>query len=368
MVVNQPPSCGSSETTRKAPLLVNFYKYGHAPHVPRISECFLEWFIGFFEGDGSFFSYFENATTQNIRLKATIVQKEKKIITTIQQTFGFGNLSSFEKNGTTYWRWVVESKPALERLAFLFSGNLILPKRQKQFLNWIDLGQKKGMFQYPFDRNQPWTAKVSLNNGWLSGFIDAEGCFYASFQHSFNKINSSYKLKQKMTLTQRDINGGEEAIFQQILYLLETPQKKIARFHKSEDCATRNPPNHKIPFSQSISIAQSAIPPIESIDSLERPSITPKSITPSEKLPIKQNSIYIRIEIWCLKSQEIVINYLLKYKLRTQKYIAFRRWWRVYLRRKEGIHLSEKGIQRLWRLVKSINIHTKQLVNEKQAD
>jgi len=137
------PSFGSSETTRKAPLLENFYKYGHPPHVPRISECFLEWFIGFFEGDGSFISYSEKKTSKNIRLKAYILQKEKKIITTIQQTFGFGNISSNEKNGMIYWRWTAESKTALERLAFLFSGNLILPKRQVQFLKWIDIGQQK---------------------------------------------------------------------------------------------------------------------------------------------------------------------------------------------------------------------------------
>ena len=45
---------GSSETTREASLFDfrYFYKYGQSSHVPRISEAFLEWFVGFYEGDG----------------------------------------------------------------------------------------------------------------------------------------------------------------------------------------------------------------------------------------------------------------------------------------------------------------------------
>jgi hypothetical protein len=133
---NQIPSCGSSETTRKAPSFItdDFYKYGQAPHVPKISEAFLQWFVGFWEGDGSLWtSYAETAFTKN-RLSLSVTQKEKTIIATLATTFGFGNVSTLERNGAIYWRWTVESQNGLERLAFLFSGNLILPKRQEQFL------------------------------------------------------------------------------------------------------------------------------------------------------------------------------------------------------------------------------------------
>jgi hypothetical protein len=36
------PSCGSSETTRKAPSFSteDFYAHGQAPHVPRVPEAF----------------------------------------------------------------------------------------------------------------------------------------------------------------------------------------------------------------------------------------------------------------------------------------------------------------------------------------
>jgi hypothetical protein len=52
---------GSSETICKAPFYTNskfddFYTSGQAPHVLHISQEVLEWFIGFFEGEGSFIS------------------------------------------------------------------------------------------------------------------------------------------------------------------------------------------------------------------------------------------------------------------------------------------------------------------------
>ncbi len=302
---NAAPSYGSSETKRKAPSFstIDFYEYGHAPHVPRIPESFLEWFVGFFEGDGCIYSYYDISNPKAKRLKLEIAQKEKAIIVKLTYTFGFGNISSFEKKGRTYWRWKIESKNALERIAFLLSGNLILPKRQEQFLNWIDVGQQKGLFQPPFNRNKPWTATPSFDNGWLSGFIDAEGGFYARFWQKSGKM--SYGLAQKMTLTQLDKAGGEEQVFLQILDLFEST-KKVFQF-KNHSCDSR----------------------------------------------------YVRIELHSLQSQEFIVNYLLKYKLRTKKYIAFRRWWRVYLRRKNGVHLTEKGIRRMWRLVKSINIQRK---------
>ena len=95
---------GSSETTRKAPIFSFnlFYKYGHVKHVPRIEEPFLEWFIGFFEGDGSFSIDSDKTFSNRKRLYLTISQKEKSIIIKIAYTFGFGSVSCFKKNYNTF--------------------------------------------------------------------------------------------------------------------------------------------------------------------------------------------------------------------------------------------------------------------------
>ena len=76
MKTNKTFTNGSSETRRKEPFFsfANFYKYGHAKHVPRIEESFLEWFIGFFEGDGSLSSHATYGPY--IQLRFSISQKE----------------------------------------------------------------------------------------------------------------------------------------------------------------------------------------------------------------------------------------------------------------------------------------------------
>lgn len=306
------PSCGSSETTRKAPSFStkDFYAYGQAPHVPRISEAFLQWFVGFFEGDGSL--SVGNRGTRLQRLTVTINQKEKTIITTLEKTFGFGYVDSFERNGSIYWVWTVGSRNGVERLAYLLSGNLILPKRQKQFLDWVEAGEQKNLFQSPFDKNKPWAAKVSLDNAWLSGFIDAEGCFYAYCRDKMTKtipLKKSMSLEQTMTLTQKDILGGEEFVFATISILFQSAGKVYI---------SKKPPR------------------------------------------FQSKSIYVTIRLNSVKSQQFIVDYLFKYKLRTIKYISFHRWWRVYLYRINGWHNSEKSIKKIRRLVKAINVHSQQ--------
>lgn len=344
-------NCGSSETIRKA-LDFNFndfYKYGHANHVPRIKESFLEWFIGFFEGDGSlgfskkrFFNRSRNGKNYIEpvceRLVLTICQKERQIIEKIAYTFGFGSVSCFKKNNNVYWRWSLDSKKSIERIAYLLSGNLILIKRQEQFLKWIEVGQKKSMFKFPFDKNKSWNSNISLNNGWFSGFIDAEGCFYANFsipqilkkkikklptmKKNWSKQDyemfleiSKYKftLKQKMSLTQISTSQNFE-LFKKILILFEGKSLYIFNNNKISKLSYNN---------------------------------------------------YVRVEFSSLYSHELIINYLTNYPLQTIKNVSFKRWQRVYLRRKDGIHLSPKGTKRLYRLVNAINKHSKRLYNKK---
>ncbi|MGC1205919.1 MAG: LAGLIDADG family homing endonuclease [Flavobacteriaceae bacterium] len=349
--MNKNYNCGSSETIRKAPFFNfdDFYKYGHASHVPRISETFLEWFVGFFEGDGSlgfsnkrYYNRLRNGQSSLEpvceRLFFSICQKERRIIEKIAYTFGFGTVSCLKKNGNNYWRWTLDSKKSIENISYLLSGNLILEQRQKQFLKFIEIGQQKNMFNFPFNKNKKWSSSISLTNGWLSGFIDAEGCFYADFSIPFilkKNINqlppmkknwskenyqmfiqlSQYKfrLRQKFTLTQISTDETNK-LFKKILFLFEGTSFYIFKNTK-----------------------------------------TKKLI----------NNSYVHVEFSSLCSQKIIIDYLSNYPLQTIKNVSLKRWIRVYLRRKEGTHLSPKGITRLYRLVKAINTHSKTLYNQK---
>lgn len=329
-------NCGSSETIRKAPYFDfnDFYKYGHAAHVPRISEAFLEWFIGFFEGDGSL-SYTEN--NSYTRLRFSLAQKEKKIIEQISYTFGFGRVSRTSSKTSIWWRWTLESKRSIEQMYFLLSGNLILPNRRKQFLDWFEVGQKNGIFKDY--KAKPWSSSISLKNGWLSGFIDAEGCFYASFRLSTAKkyVQSEKLIKPILTMPKNIFNKKEQEIFN--IFCLSKPilRQKMLLSQK----------NDQLTFQVFEEIAK---------------LFETKSLS---KYKFKnKKTYYVQLELNTLTSQEILIDYLWCYKLKTIKYISFRRWWRVYLRRKNGIHLSPKGIKRLFKLVKAINQNTAELYDK----
>lgn len=346
---------GSSETIRKALYFDfnDFYKYGHAHHVPRIEESFLEWFIGFFEGDGflgfskkRFFNRKRNGKNYIEpvceRLYLTICQKERRVIENIAYTFGFGSISNFKQGKNIYWRWSLDSKESIERISYLLSGNLILIKRQEQFLKWVELGQiKKNMFQFPFDKNKQWNSNIGLNNGWISGFIDAEGCFYANF-------SIPRKLKQQIenlpTMKKKWSKKDYEIFFE------------ISKF--------------KFTLKQKMSLTQ--ISTYENIELFKKILVLFEGkslyIFNNNQISKLNYNEYVRIEFNSLVSHELIINYLTNYPLKTIKNISFKRWKRVYLRRKNGVHLSPKGTKRLYRLVNAINLHSKELYDKKHIN
>ena len=343
--------CGSSETIRKAPCFnfEDFYKYGHAKHVPRIEESFLEWFIGFFEGDG-YLGFSKSRIYNRVRngkeykelvcekLYFHICQKEKRIIEKIAYVFGFGRVSSFKQNGEIYWRWVLDSKNSMEKIAYLLSGNLIIKERQKQFLQWVEVGEGKNMFKFPFNKNKPYFSSINLNNAWLSGFIDAEACFYANFS-----LPSS--IKKKVSILPRMKKNWSNKHYQ---IFIEISQ-------------------YKFPLLQKMTLTQVSTEETNELFKQILFLFKGKSFYIFQNLKAKKlsNKEYVRVEFSSLDSQKIIIYYLSKYPLQTIKNISFIRWKRVYLRRKEGVHLSPKGTQRIYRLVKAININSKKLYNKK---
>lgn len=104
--ISQPPNIGSSETTREAPLNKNFnfdyYFNNFKPkHIKPNDYLFLEWFIGFSEGDGSF-------TISNKRCYFSINQKDIKILYKIKKNLGFGQVFKYTQNNKTYGRYIVQ--------------------------------------------------------------------------------------------------------------------------------------------------------------------------------------------------------------------------------------------------------------------
>nr|AIT93543.1 putative LAGLIDADG homing endonuclease [Prasiolopsis sp. SAG 84.81] len=260
-------------------------------HKKNIDLSFLEWFVGFSEGTSCFcWRIIQNRP----RLYFEIIQTDVKLMYKIRTTLGFGKISSLIHNNQTYWRYGVENKANLQRIMLLFNGNFVLPEKYIKFKEWVILGKDIWPENF-FLRNQ--RQRVSLNNGWLSGFIEAQGLFYATFTHNTLNLEAS-NFSQKLTLIQKKTNQ-DCSVLQEMLILFQSLSK---------------------------------------IDSVKKPGCD-------------------IIEFDSLTSQTCIINYLSRFPLRGNKKITFRRWWRIYLRRRtqEIRPISLKTIAKYKQLCFKIN-------------
>jgi hypothetical protein len=163
----------STDTSKKKGRFDSFDKQYKITHQNAISEAWLSWFVGFAEGDGAIL------TDANGRRTFVLTQKERDVLDIVQKTFNFGTVKEFQNSSGPYYRWLVGDAKSIILLALLFNGNLVLEHRVKQLGRWLlylnPILHKHGIAKpIILDSNR---VLPTLNDGWLSGFIDAEGCF-----------------------------------------------------------------------------------------------------------------------------------------------------------------------------------------------
>lgn len=160
---------GSSETTCN--ITYNFDDYLNLIplHKKKIKKSFLEWFIGFTEGDGCFIIsknkvYFD--ITQNLQ--------DIQVLYYIKKQLGFGKILIRGENNRNVGVFYVSSKENFTRLITIYNGNLSTNYKKEQFKVWLDTYNKQYKMNVPF-RNK--LVKPNLFSAWISGFSDAEACF-----------------------------------------------------------------------------------------------------------------------------------------------------------------------------------------------
>lgn len=85
-----------------------------------------------------------------------------------EETLNIGRVKTYGP----YSRYLVDDEQGIIVLTSLFNGNLVLGKRKSQVKKWLDI-----LNILELNHN---TLPI-LSNSWLSGFIDAEGCFFHFF-------------------------------------------------------------------------------------------------------------------------------------------------------------------------------------------
>ena len=95
-----------------------------------ITNDWLVWFIGLYEGDGSM--YFSNKG-----FSFAIYSIDKKTLLEIKRVLGFGNIYYDALN--IKWRYLVESRYEVYLILLILNGNLVLTHR---YFNFISIAQE----------------------------------------------------------------------------------------------------------------------------------------------------------------------------------------------------------------------------------
>lgn len=170
-----------------------FYKcYNNRfPNAEKPNQSFLEWFVGFAEGDGSF--------TVNNRGTAIFVITQSttdlQVLEYIQRVLRFGRVI---KQGANTSRFVVEDLASVALLIDLFNGNLVFPLKQASFALFLEAFNKRKRTQGQLTVVDyiPTLVTPTLNDYWLCGLSDAEGCFNCSLLGNSNAYRFRFLLAQ----------------------------------------------------------------------------------------------------------------------------------------------------------------------------
>lgn len=163
------------------------------PELIQPNKKFLEWFIGFSEGEGSFII----AKRGDLSFVITQSSLDVKSLNYIKNNLGFGSIIKQSIKQNTH-RFVIQDIKNLYLICLLFNGNMVFPTRKARFLTFLSFFNERLMRKnlstiIPLDI----CVTPSLKDNWLSGITDGEGSFTCSMFSNSSAYRFRYILTQK---------------------------------------------------------------------------------------------------------------------------------------------------------------------------
>ena len=152
--------------------------------INKFNPSFIEWFIGFSEGDGSFpISNGKSLFSIHLHLM------DYPLLCKIKTELNMGNIYVHKDSAI----FIIKAKQDIITLIEIFNGKIFLRKKQEQFEKWVSNFNLKNKLNIEIKNPK---FEPSLKDSWLAGFIDAEGSFMVSV--------SKTKIIQRFVLGQKD--------------------------------------------------------------------------------------------------------------------------------------------------------------------
>ena len=183
----------------------NYYKFNSKFSNKQPSPEFLTWLIGFSEGDGSFIV----ANRGDLFFVITQNTQDVQVLEYIQKELNMGKVI---RQGKTTSRFIIQDKLGLYLIALIFNGQLRTTSKLISFNFWLNylnrkiLTNSRKLKKFGLKNSEKLFEEIksyenvkdfTINDSWLIGFVDAEGCFHVSFSKNSNGFNFCFDLAQK---------------------------------------------------------------------------------------------------------------------------------------------------------------------------
>ena len=289
------------------------------------------YFAGLFEGDGHIWiQNFTDKKKHNPRFCITFHIKDEPLAKKLLEFIGSGHIRYKLKNNACVL--TISSVTGLKRIVKLINGKLRTPKIHKLYslIDWLNKNHKTNIAKLPIRRSP-------LNeDGWLSGFVDADGCF--SVRHTLPAPALRAGESKNLGLKGRDvINPKGEAghCAQELLQNNEYSYIKL-----KSDAKKRR-------ISCKLRIEQRMIDPVTNISYLDILTNIAEFLNCNlniRKQAATGNEYYI-VDASNKVSLNIIIAYFNKYPLLSSKYLDYKDWKEVVLLILENKVYTEEGIK-----------------------